>query len=55
MSPTFLDCKPRVEYLTQRLTNEMKIKLFDNLVEQGYVRKTRDDETGEVYEIKVVR
>ena len=55
MSPTFLDCKPRAEYLTKRLTNEMKIKLFDDLVEQGYVRKTRDDETGEVYEIKVVR
>lgn len=55
ISPTFLDCKPRAEYLTKRLTNEMKIKLFDDLIEQGYVRKTRDDNTGEVYEIKVVR
>ena len=55
MSPTDLDRRPRAEYITKRLTNEMKVKLFDDLAEQGYVRKTRDDEDGEVYEIKVVR
>lgn len=55
MSPTDLDRRPRVEYITKRLTNEMKIKLFDDLAEQGYIRKARDDEVGEVYEIKVVR
>ena len=55
MSPTDLDRRPRAEYITQRLTNDMKVKLFDDLAEQGYIRKTRDDEDGEVYEIKVVR
>lgn len=55
MSPTDLDRRPRAEYITKRLTDEMKIKLFDDLAEQGYIRKTRDDEVGEVYEIKVVR
>jgi hypothetical protein len=55
LSPTLLDSKPRAEYLTRRLTNEMKVKLFDDLADQGYIRKTRDDEVGEVYEIKVVR
>ena len=55
MSPTDLDRRPRAEYITERLTNEMKIKLFDDLAEQGYIRKTRDDRDGEVYEIKVVR
>ena len=55
MSPTDLDRRPRAEYITKRLTEEMKIKLFDDLAEQGYIRKTRDDEVGEVYEIKVVR
>jgi hypothetical protein len=55
MSPTDLDRRPRSEYITKRLTNEMKVKLFDDLAEQGYIRKTRDDEVGEVYEIKVVR
>lgn len=55
MSPTDLDRRPRAEYITKRLTNEMKVILFDDLVEQGYIRKTRDDEVGEVYEIKVVR
>ena len=55
LSPTFLDTKPRAEYLTRQLTNEMKVKMFDDLAEQGYIRKTRDDEVGEVYEIKVVR
>lgn len=55
MSPTDLDRRPRAEYLTSRLTDNMKIKLFDDLAEQGFIRKTRDDEVGEVYEIKVVR
>lgn len=55
LSPTFLDSRPRAEYITRQLTNEMKVKLFDDLAEQGYIRKTRDDESGEVYEIKVVR
>ena len=55
MSPTDLDRIPRAEYITKRLTNDMKVKLFDDLAEQGYIRKTRDDEVGEVYEIKVVR
>lgn len=55
MSPTDLDRRPRAEYITERLTNEMKVKLFDDLAEQGYIRKTRDDVSGEVYEIKVVR
>lgn len=55
MSPTDLDRRPRAEYITRRLTDEMKIKLFNDLAEQGYIRKTRDDKVGEVYEIKVVR
>lgn len=55
MSPTDLGRRPRAEYITKRLTDEMKVKLFDDLAEQGYIRKTRDDEVGEVYEIKVVR
>ena len=55
MSPTDLDRRPRAEYITKRLTNDMKVKLFDDLAEQGYIHKTRDDEVGEVYEIKVVR
>lgn len=55
MSPTDLDRRPRAEYITRRLTDGMKVKLFDDLAEQGYIRKTRDDEVGEVYEIKIVR
>lgn len=55
ISPTDLDRRPRAEYITRQLTDEMKVKLFDDLAEQGFIRKTRDDEIGEVYEIKVVR
>ena len=55
MSPTDLDRRPRAEYITKRLTDELNVKLFDDLAEQGYIRKTKDDEVGEVYEIKVVR
>lgn len=46
---------PKVEYLTRRMTNEMKIKLVDDLISQGYIIKTRDDDYAETYEIKVVR
>ena len=53
--PITLDSRPQAEYMTRKLTNDMKIKLFDDLFEQGYIRKTRDNEYGEVYEIKVVR
>ena len=55
MSPTQLDRRPRAEYLTRKLTDNMKIKLFDDLFEQGYIRRIRDNKDGEVYEIKVVR
>ena len=55
IAPRYLDTKPRAEYLTKILTDQMKLKLFDDLIQQGYIQKTRDDETGEVYEIKVVR
>ena len=47
--------RPKAEYFSRRLSDKMKIKLFDDLAEQGYIRKTRDDEVGEVFEIKVVR
>ena len=55
IAPRYLDTKPRAEYLTKILTDQMKLKLFDDLIQQGYIQKTRDDATGEVYEIKVVR
>ena len=46
---------PKAEYFSRRLSDEMKIKLFDDLAEQGYIHKTRDDEFGEVFEIKIVK
>lgn len=55
MSPVDVYSHPRAEYFSRKLSDSMKIKLFDDLAEQGYVRKTRDDEFGEVFEIKVVR
>ena len=55
MGPVDIYSHPRAEYFSRRLSNEMKIKMFDDLAEQGYIRKTRDDEFGEVFEIKVVK
>lgn len=55
MSPTDVDRRPRAEYITQRLTDGMKVKLFNDLAEQGYIRMIKDDIDGQVYEIKVVR
>lgn len=55
MNPIYSDRRPRAEHMTRKLTDEMKIHLFNDLFEQGYIRKTRDTKDGEVYEIKVVR
>lgn len=55
MCPVDIHSRPRAEYFSRRLSDEMKIRLFDDLAEKGYIRKTRDDGFGEVFEIKVVR
>lgn len=47
--------RPKAEFLMGRLTDGAKIKLIDDLIHQGYVRKVSDDEFAEIYEIKVVR
>ena len=55
MCPVDIYSRPRAEYFSRRLSDNMKIKLFDDLAEQGYIRKTRDDSFGEVFEIKVIK
>lgn len=47
--------RPRADYVRERMTDKMKIKLVNDLVEQGYVRLVEDNDVGEIYEIKVVR
>lgn len=47
--------KPVANYIHEQMTDKMKIKLVDDLFEQGYIRKIQDDNIGESYEIKVVR
>lgn len=54
-NPSDIDKRPKAEFLTRRLTDSAKIKLIDDLIHQGYIRKVRDDEFAEIYEIKVVR
>lgn len=54
VSPTYLDRRPRAEYMTRRLTDSMKIKLVNDLLEQGYIKYTSNSE-GDTYEIKVMR
>ena len=55
MDPTRIDHKSRVEFLMKRMTDAAKIHVMDDLITQGYFRKVRDDESLEIYEIKVVR
>jgi hypothetical protein len=47
--------RPRAGYIHKRMTEQMKIKLVNDLAEQGYIRLVEDNEIGEIYEIKVVR
>lgn len=55
MDPTRIDRRPRAEFLRERMTDNAKIHVMDELMNQGYFRKVRDDEFAEIYEIKVVR
>ena len=55
MDPTRIDRKPRAEFLMKHMTDTAKIHVMDDLIEQGYFRKVRDDEFAEIYEIKVMR
>ena len=54
VSPRYLDSRPRAENLTRRLTDNMKIKMFNDLMEQGYISYSSTSE-GDIYTIKVVR
>jgi hypothetical protein len=54
-NPRDVDNRPKAEFLMRRLTDGAKIKLIDDLMCQGYIRKVSDDEFAEIYEIKVVR
>lgn len=53
--PRYADTGLRAEHLMKRLTETAKIKIADDLIQRGYLRKVRGDEMFEVYEIKVVR
>lgn len=47
--------RPIANHIYKMMSDEMKLKLVDDLFKQGYIRKVQDDAVGEVYEIKVVR
>ena len=53
--PRYIDTKPRAEYLMKRMTDTAKLKLVDDLIREGYIKKVHDDEMCEMYEVKVVR
>jgi hypothetical protein len=55
LEPRDVDSRPKAELLMRRLTDSAKIKLVDDLIHQGYIRKVSDNESAEIYEIKVVR
>ena len=47
--------KPIADNIYKRMSDQMKIKLVDDLFEQGYIRKVRYNDLCESYEVKVVR
>lgn len=47
--------RPIADHIYKRMSDQMKIKLVDDLFEQGYIRKVRDEALCESYEVKVVR
>lgn len=53
--PRYADTVLRAEHLMKRMTETAKIKIADDLIQRGYLRKVGDDEMFEVYELKVVR
>lgn len=55
IDPRYADREPRAEYLMKRMTDTAKLKLIDDLIQGGYIKKVRDDEACEMYEVKVIR
>ena len=51
----YVDKKPRAEYLMKRMTDTAKLKLVEDLIRGGYIKKVRDDEMCGMYEVKVIR
>lgn len=54
-NPRLIDNKPRAEYLMKRMTDTAKLKLIDDLIQGGYIKKVRDDEMCAMYEMKVIK
>jgi len=40
--------RPVANYIHQRMSDQMRIKLVDDLSKQGYIRKVQDDDVMEV-------
>lgn len=50
----YIDDLPRAEAVQKRMSDKMKLKLVDDLFEQGFIRKVQDNIDGEIYEIKCI-
>ena len=51
-----IDCysRPKAEYIAKTLSDKSKIKLIDDLFEQGYIQMV-EDEFGQTFSIKVLK
>ena len=50
----YIDDLPRGENVQKRMSDRMKVKLVDDLFEQGFLQKVQDNIDGEIYEIKCI-
>lgn len=50
-----MDHPGRIDYLAERISDSAKLKMFNDLLEQGYVKTVQDDLNGLVMEMKAIR
>lgn len=46
---------PEQKWVYDKINAQMKVKFFDDLFEQGYIKCTRYDDISEVYEIQAIK
>lgn len=53
--PHIIDHPRRVDYLSEQISNSAKLKMFNDLLEGGYVKVVQDDLNGLVMEMRAIK
>lgn len=55
VGPATIDHPGRIDHLSERVSDSAKLKMFNDLLEQGYVKTVQDDLNGLVMEMRAIK